>query len=68
VTGADYLVLDAAYLSTHPASPALLAERESQFGSDYVNQLLAAVPEPVSLSSILYPLSSLLLFRRRRAP
>lgn len=61
----DYAILDRAYiLLGSPRSPAFLSERESQFGTQYIAQLLVSVPEPASLSSIfLIP-----LFIRRRKP
>jgi hypothetical protein len=69
ITPADYALIDQTFLSTQsPAfAPEFLAQRESQFGSAYVSQLLTSIPEPaLPLSSILYSLSSLLLPRRRR--
>lgn len=47
-------------------SPDLLAQREAEFGSGYVNQLIAAVPEPTSLSLIGLASAALLGTRRRR--
>lgn len=50
VTAADYLLIDRVYAQqTGTLSPALLAERESQFGTEYVSALIAAVPEPSSV-------------------
>ncbi|HZZ45052.1 MAG TPA: dockerin type I domain-containing protein [Tepidisphaeraceae bacterium] len=64
----DYLLLDTTYLKAHgSAMGPLLSQRESQFGTPYITQLLTSLPDP-SLSSILYPLSSLLLLPRRRNP
>jgi hypothetical protein len=62
----DYLLIDRTYLlQTQGFSPGFLAQRESQFGPAYVTELLISLPDP-SLSSILYPLSSILLLPRRR--
>jgi hypothetical protein len=47
-----------------PLSPALLAQREAQFGSAYVSSLVAAVPEPTILG--LVPLAACLPVLRRR--
>lgn len=50
VNAADYLLMDSTYVSQGgPLSPALLAEREAQFGIQYVNELMAAVPEPTGM-------------------
>ncbi|HZZ42214.1 MAG TPA: NF038122 family metalloprotease [Tepidisphaeraceae bacterium] len=68
INSADYLLIDKSFLlSQAPGfSPgSLLSQRESQFGPTYVTELLTTLPEP-SLSSILYPLSSLLLLSPRR--
>jgi hypothetical protein len=49
VDGRDWLLVDRAFLLTRgpgfDAGP-LLAERGSQFGGEYVSELLASVPEP----------------------
>lgn len=61
----DYLILDAAYtLQNGSLSPAVLAERELEFGSNYVSQLAAAVPEPTSGTLVLA--CSAIILRRRR--
>ncbi|HZZ43808.1 MAG TPA: autotransporter-associated beta strand repeat-containing protein [Tepidisphaeraceae bacterium] len=66
VNSADYMLIDTSFLQTHPASePSLLAERESEFGSAYVSQLVAAVPEPTSIGLML--LAAPMMLRRRRA-
>jgi hypothetical protein len=72
VNNQDYLLIDRTYAltNTHGPSldPAFLSMRESQFGPAYVSTLLTSIPEPsLALSSLLYPLSSL-LFKRRRQP
>jgi autotransporter-associated beta strand protein len=49
----DYMLIDTSYGKiTGQLSPALLAEREAQFGPAYVAALTAAVPEPASLGVI----------------
>ena len=61
----DYLIIDAAFLQHGGADPAaLLAERESQFGTAYVQELLASVPEPASLAACGFALLPLLSRRR----
>jgi hypothetical protein len=46
---ADYLILDSTFAQAGNAlTPALLAEREATFGSEYVESLLVAIPEPGS--------------------
>ncbi|HZZ45049.1 MAG TPA: autotransporter-associated beta strand repeat-containing protein [Tepidisphaeraceae bacterium] len=70
INSADYLLIDRTFLlSQAPGfSPgSLLSQRESQFGPLYVQQLLTSLPDP-SLSSILYPLSTLFFLRRRISP
>jgi hypothetical protein len=47
----DYLLIDTTYGQIHGLSPELLARREQQFGSVYVSQLIASVPEPASLAA-----------------
>jgi autotransporter-associated beta strand protein len=67
VDSADYLLVDRAFaLQTGILSPALLAQREVQFGADYVSQLVAAVPEPTTLSFLSIPVAALGAKRRRR--
>ncbi|HZZ43951.1 MAG TPA: autotransporter-associated beta strand repeat-containing protein [Tepidisphaeraceae bacterium] len=61
VNSSDYFLIDRAYGLQAGLSPSLLAEREAQFGSAYVNQLIAAVPEPTLLS-----LGAAALFTGRR--
>jgi fibronectin-binding autotransporter adhesin len=63
----DYMLMDTTYGTSgvpREAFAALLAERESQFGSAYVAALTAAVPEPGS--AILCLVAAPLLARRRR--
>ena len=44
---ADYMLLDKSYAANGGIlSPALLSQRESQFGAEYVSALVASVPEP----------------------
>jgi hypothetical protein len=53
VDAADYLLMDRAYaLHGGALSPALLAERETRFGRQYVTYLLTSVPEPATLPSV----------------
>lgn len=59
----DYLIIDEAFAANGPLSPAFLADRQSQFGGDYVAALLASVPEP---SSALAGLGTLVIVRRYR--
>jgi hypothetical protein len=66
VTSADYLLADTAFGQHGGAlSPEFLAMRESEFGSAYVAELVAAVPEPTSLG-IVGIVGAGLLGRRRR--
>jgi hypothetical protein len=60
----DYVQLDTAYLQQQGGTPSpdFLAQRQSQFGADYVTQLLTAVPEPSVLACLL---ATLPLARRR---
>ncbi|HZZ43358.1 MAG TPA: autotransporter-associated beta strand repeat-containing protein [Tepidisphaeraceae bacterium] len=68
VNSADYMLADTAFGHlTGVLSPELLAERESQFGDAYVQQLVAAVPEPMSLGLISVGAIGLIGGRRRRA-
>lgn len=68
LTPADYLLMDTAFgIQTGPLSPAflsILSQRESQFGTEYISQLLSNVPEP-SLAGGLF---AGLLLRRTRHP
>jgi autotransporter-associated beta strand protein len=61
----DYLLTDTSYLNLHPAamSPSFLASRQSQFGSEYVSNLIAAVPEPSMIACLI---AIPLIHRRRR--
>jgi hypothetical protein len=45
ITSADYLQIDCAFAGG-VVSPSLLAQREAQFGPEYVSQLVGMVPEP----------------------
>jgi autotransporter-associated beta strand protein len=68
VDSADYLLVDTSFVDTgipHDAVLALLAQREAQFGPDYVSQLLAAVPEP-SAAPLLLAAGGILAKRRRK--
>lgn len=54
ITQSDYLIIDAASAQQNGSlSSALLAEREVQFGADYVNELIASVPEPGAAAMLL---------------
>lgn len=65
VNAGDYLVIDAAYFYRNGSlAPDILTLREAEFGSEYVGQLLAAIPEPTSLAAC--GLALLPLARRRR--
>jgi hypothetical protein len=44
----------------------MLAQREAQFGSEYVSQLLASVPEPTSLAACGLGIVGLMARRRRQ--
>jgi hypothetical protein len=47
VDSTDYLMMDTAFAKSGGGlSPDLLVERQAQFGTDYVQALVAAVPEP----------------------
>lgn len=64
VTPADYLLIDRVFAQqTGTLSPDFLAQREAQFGSDYVTQLLVSVPEP---SLIGFGVGAITLAGRRR--
>jgi hypothetical protein len=67
ISSADYLIIDRAYLlQSTPPSPTFLAQRESQFGQAYVQQLLSTLPEPSLLTAC--GLALPLLRTRRRSP
>jgi uncharacterized delta-60 repeat protein len=71
VTAADYLLLDQSYRAQgNPFSPDFLTQRESQFGPDYVSQLLTTIPEPSTLFPLVtgYSLLTTLPFPRRKRP
>lgn len=63
----DYLLIDRVFALTHGGSlsPALLSEREAEFGSDYVSELIAAVPEPAMFSTLLIMMTGSMLRRSR---
>jgi hypothetical protein len=61
----DYLILDTTKGKLAGLAPELLSLRESQFGSDYVASLVAAVPEPTSLG-LVAAAGALASTRRRR--
>jgi hypothetical protein len=66
VTAADYLLMDRAFaLHGGPLSPATLADREATFGSAYVANLLASVPEPTAATLALVSLAPASMRRRR---
>lgn len=65
VNSADYLLIDRVFAQqSGTLSPELLAQREAQFGTGYVAELLVSVPEP-SLASLLVPALWPLMRRRR---
>lgn len=66
INSADYLLVDKSFALQNGGvlSPSLLATREAQFGSAYVDQLISAVPEPGS--TMLVGIGALGLMRRRR--
>jgi hypothetical protein len=67
VNGQDYFLMDKAFALTNGArlSPDFLAQRESQFGQDYVDALVASVPEPTALAASA-SLGLAVVARRRR--
>jgi hypothetical protein len=63
-TAADYALIDRAFAQQNGTlSAAFLATRESQFGPEYVAQLLTSIPEP---GSVAMPLVLIAFTRRRR--
>ena len=66
INAADYMMIDTSFGILHPSglSPSFLATREEEFGQAYVNQLIAAVPEPASIG-LLLGLGTLGMARRR---
>lgn len=66
VDAADYLLIDRAFaLHGGTFSPAMLAERESRFGTDYVTYLVASVPEPGNACMLLTTMLCSIGIRRR---
>jgi autotransporter-associated beta strand protein len=63
VDAADYLLVDRVVGQAQGLSPGFLAQRESQFGPAYVQELVTTVPEP---ASALICLSAELVFLGRR--
>jgi hypothetical protein len=67
INNQDYLLIDRAYIlrQAQGFSPGFLAQRQSQFGTQYISQLLTSLPEPSLLLCLppIFPLSS----RRRTA-
>jgi hypothetical protein len=63
VSTADYLIIDAQLAKQVGLNPDFLASREVAFGPDYAAALVAAVPEPASLT---LAAAGLLGLRRRR--
>ena len=63
----DYLLIDRSFAiqSGGSLSPELLADRESQFGPDYLTRLNVSIPEPSLLFTLGLPTFSLLRPRRR---
>ena len=67
VTPADYLLIDRVVLQqSGTLSPSLLADREARFGSAYVADLVAAVPEPGTFGLVAVTVAGLATGRRRR--
>jgi hypothetical protein len=69
VTSADYLLIDRVFTQQSGSfSPdaALLAQRESQFGPDYVTNLLTSIPEPSTPLLAFAGISLTSRFRNRR--
>jgi autotransporter-associated beta strand protein len=67
VDAGDYMAIDTAYFySNGSLAPGILAVREAEFGTGYVNQLMAAVPEPGSLGVLAGAAGVALAGRRRR--
>jgi hypothetical protein len=66
ITAADYALIDKTFGVLHPGglSPEFLAQREAEFGSQYVTDLLASVPEPASIG--LAGVAGLAMAGRRR--
>jgi autotransporter-associated beta strand protein len=46
INTADYMLIDKAFVASGVPHEALLAQREAEFGSEYVSALIASVPEP----------------------
>jgi hypothetical protein len=63
IDAADYLIIDQSLSSQGPLAPYFIAQRESEFGPDYVSQLLASIPEPTSVLVGILPI----MCSRRRA-
>jgi hypothetical protein len=61
----DYLLIDRAFYQAQGFSPGFLAQRESQFGDAYIQQLLTSIPEPSFLLTS-FCMASLTLSRRRQ--
>jgi hypothetical protein len=67
VDAADYLLLDTSFKTAGGQfDPGFLAMRESQFGQGYTAALMAAVPEPTTLSLLAAPLALAATRRRVR--
>jgi hypothetical protein len=67
VTSADFMLADRAYAAGGNAlSAALLGLREGQFGSGYVSELVAAVPEPATVGVLAVAGAAFSLRRRRK--
>lgn len=66
VNSSDYLLMDTAFVGQGaPLSAEFIAQREAQFGGDYVAALVAAVPEPSALGLVAAGVP--LVLRRRRS-
>ncbi|HZZ41372.1 MAG TPA: autotransporter-associated beta strand repeat-containing protein [Tepidisphaeraceae bacterium] len=69
VDSSDYMLADKSFaLHGGTLSPALLSERETMFGSTYVSNLIASVPEPGTTSIVLLAAGSMMSLRRKRMP
>lgn len=65
VNFSDYLIIDEAYAAAQGGVPTdLLAQREGEFGANYANALVTAVPEP-GIATALVAISAFFARRKR---